>query len=170
MNYSFIQARRKHLISQEMWLVIFFFGMTLLMLVATYLFLLYKSHNYITSIDNSKNEIVELKEVIEDLKIKVLFIQKEHHFAQEVYTENLVLQESVKNLLDLVPDRITLSKAELLHNALILHGITPTKDLYQFMLHAPLRSIFNRTYSSFYPMQNGWYSFVSTNYLDEDAI
>ena len=40
------------------------------------------------------------------------------------------------------------------------------------MLQAPLRSIFHRTYSSFYPADNGWIRFVSTNYVDteEDLI
>jgi hypothetical protein len=36
------------------------------------------------------------------------------------------------------------------------------------MLQAPLRSLFHRTYTSFYPAQNGWYNFVSTNYLEEE--
>jgi len=55
-----------------------------------------------------------------------------------------------------------------MENALILHGITPNKDVYNFMLQAPLRSIFHRTYSSFYPAQNGWLRFVSTNYIDNE--
>jgi hypothetical protein len=38
------------------------------------------------------------------------------------------------------------------------------------MLQAPLRSIFHRTYSSFYPAPNGWLKFVSTNYIDEDEL
>jgi hypothetical protein len=37
------------------------------------------------------------------------------------------------------------------------------------MLEAPLRSIFHRTYTSFYPIENGWYRFVSTNYLDDES-
>jgi len=38
------------------------------------------------------------------------------------------------------------------------------------MLHAPLRSIFNRTYTSYYPAENGWYRFVYSNYLDEETV
>ena len=75
------------------------------------------------------------------------------------------------NMFDLVPHRITLSEANLLEDGLILYGITPNKDVYNFMLQAPLRSIFHRTYSSFYPAENGWIRFVSTNYIDkEDEI
>ena len=71
-------------------------------------------------------------------------------------------------MFDLVPSRITLSEAKLLENGLILYGITPNKDVYNFMLQAPLRSIFHKTYSSFYPAQNGWLRFVSTNYADKE--
>jgi hypothetical protein len=38
------------------------------------------------------------------------------------------------------------------------------------MLNAPLRSIFHKTYSSFYPADGGWLRFVSTNYMDEDEF
>jgi hypothetical protein len=57
-----------------------------------------------------------------------------------------------------------------MQNALILNGVTPNKDVYNFMLQAPLRSIFHKTYSSFYPAQNGWLNFVSTNYLEEEVF
>jgi hypothetical protein len=80
----------------------------------------------------------------------------------------MVLKDSIANLFDLVPERITLSKAKLLKNGLVLQGITPTKDVYNFMLQAPLRSIFQKTYSSFYPASNGWLYFVSKNYMDEE--
>jgi hypothetical protein len=79
-----------------------------------------------------------------------------------------VLKDSIANLFDLVPERITLSRAELLQNGLILYGVTPNKDVYNFMLQAPLRSIFQKTYTSFYPSENGWLHFVSTNYINED--
>jgi hypothetical protein len=83
-------------------------------------------------------------------------------------TDNTVMKESIRNLFDLVPDTITLSRAELDEKSLVLYGMTPNKETYEYILHAPLRSIFNRTYSSFYPIENGWYRFVSTNYLDDD--
>jgi hypothetical protein len=38
------------------------------------------------------------------------------------------------------------------------------------MLQAPLRSIFHKTYSSFYPHDNGWLEFVSTNYIEEEML
>ena len=36
------------------------------------------------------------------------------------------------------------------------------------MLYAPLKSIFHKTYTSFYPLENGWFRFVSTNYMETE--
>jgi len=94
-------------------------------------------------------------------------IIKKEIFSENVFTSNSIMKDSIINLFDLVPNSITLKKAKLLENGLILYGITPNEDVYNFMLAAPLKSIFNRSYSSFFPVQNGWLSFVSTNYVDE---
>ena len=104
------------------------------------------------------------------MKKQIAFIEKQKALSEKVYTKNLLLKDSISNLFDLVPERITLSKAELLHNGLILYGITPNRDVYNFMLQAPLRSIFHKTYSSFYPVKNGWLRFVSTNYIESEEF
>jgi hypothetical protein len=104
-----------------------------------------------------------VKEMQEQTKILI----KKRMFSENIFTENNVMKDSIVNLFDLVPNRITLSKVKLLEKGLILHGITPNEDVYNFMLGAPLKSIFNRSYSSFYPSKNGWLRFVSTNYIDE---
>ena len=170
MRYSFIKARRKHLLSPEMRLVLFFFGITLFMIVGTYGFLAYKTYDFESEIVRVDAQSSELNVTIAQLNAQIAFIETESSRAEQVFTSNTVLKESIKNLFDLVPDRIILSQAELENNALVLYGVTPNKEVYEFMLHAPLRSIFHRTYSSFYPMENGWYRFVSTNYLDEEVV
>jgi hypothetical protein len=98
----------------------------------------------------------------------IAFIKIEQRHAEGVYTENTVLKESIHNLFDLVPEKITLSQALLKEDELILYGVTPSKEVYEFLLQAPLRSIFHRSYTSYYAMPNGWYSFVSKNYLDRE--
>lgn len=170
MHRSFTKARPKHLISLEMRLVFFFFGVTFLMLGSTYLFLLYKSHAFKSDIVEIAAKTAELKSAIVMMDDKMAFIQDESRRAEQIFTANTVLEESIRNLFDLVPERIVLSKADLTKDSLILYGITPNKEVYDFLLHAPLRSIFHRTYSSFYPIEDGWYRFVSTNYLDEEEL
>jgi hypothetical protein len=170
MKYSYIKPRHKTAITSEIKLMITFFSMTFIMLTLTYGFLLYKDYSFV----NDKNEVItstnNLSAQIDRMKEQIAFIEKQNLLSQKVYTKNTVLKDSITNLFDLVPQRIVLSEATLLRNGLILYGITPNKDVYNFMLQAPLHSIFHRSYSSFYPAKNGWLRFVSTNYIDEEEL
>jgi hypothetical protein len=170
MKYSYIKPRSKTAITPELKLLITFFSMTFFMLTLTYGFLLYKDYRF----KEDKSSVIEatnsLSTQIETMKEQIKFIEKQSLLSQKIYTQNTVLKDSITNLFDLVPERITLSEATLLENGLILYGITPNKDVYNFMLQAPLRSIFHRTYSSFYPAKNGWLRFVSTNYVDDKEL
>lgn len=170
MRLSYIEPRKKSAISHEVILMLTFFSITILMLALTYMFLVYKNLSFTNAIAATIDKRSQLEKNVADMKSQIAFIQKQKQFAQGILTHNSVLKDSITNLFDLIPERITLSEAKLLHNGLILYGITPNKDVYNFMLHAPLRSIFNRTYSSFYPAGNGWLRFVSTNYSDEENL
>lgn len=167
MRFSFTKARPKKLVSNELKLVMFFFGVTLFMLLSTYALLAYKTYSFSQAITAYDNKAFELNATIATMNAQIAFIEKEAALSEKVMTSNVVLKESIKNLFDLVPERITLSRAELKKDSLVLYGVTPNKEIYEFMLQAPLRSIFHKTYSSFYPLENGWYRFVSTNFLDE---
>lgn len=168
MRYSYTKPRKKTPLTPELKLVMSFFSITLIMLFSTYLFLVYKEYSF----QNDKLETIEvrigLQDDIEDMKNKIAYIQKQNDLSERIFTQNSVLKDSITNLFDLVPERITLSEAKLLKNGLVLYGVTPNKDVYNFMLQAPLRSIFHKTYSSFYPAQNGWLHFVSTNYIETE--
>ncbi|MEA3228212.1 MAG: hypothetical protein U9P38_03975 [Campylobacterota bacterium] len=166
MKYSFIQPRVKSAFTPEMKLLLSFFSMTIFMLVSTYLFLIYKDYSFAEekSTISQKRDALDLS--ISRSKEEVQYIQSEINLSEEIYKHNSVLKESISNLFDLIPSKITLSEARLLENGLILYGITPNKDVYNFMLQAPLRSIFHKTYTSFYPVEDGWIRFVSTNYVE----
>jgi len=168
MKYSYIKPRKKSAITADIKLTLTFFSISILMLFLTYAFLLYKSYSFHKDVISINTKKTMLSSSIEEMKSRILFIEKEDVIASRVKTQNAVLKDSITNLFDLVPERITLSTAQILKNSLVLKGITPNKDVYNFMLQAPLRSIFNRTYSSFYPAGNGWLYFVSTNYTDEE--
>ena len=168
MRYSYINSRKKTAFTAEMQLLFTFFTITLLMLILTYSFLVYKNYRFSQDKIELNQKEITLNISIQDLKKRITFVEQQNTLAEMVHTKNVVLKDSIRNLFDLVPQRITLSKASLLENGLILHGITPNKDVYNFMLQAPLRSIFHRTYSSFYPAGNGWLRFVSTNYIDKE--
>lgn len=168
MKHSFISPRPKRIISGELRLVLFFFMVTIVMLVGTYLFLGYKTLHFSHERKLVAQKEVSLKRSIATMEEQIKTIDAEVKIAEQVTTGNTVMKESIRNLFDLVPDEITLDRAELDVSSLVLYGTTPNKDTYEYMLHAPLRSIFHRTYTSFYPIENGWYRFVSSNYLDDE--
>jgi len=170
MKHSLIAPRSKRLITSEIRLVLFFFTFSIAMVAGTYLFLWYKTYDYIQNKSLVAQKIVSLETDNIKLQEEIKLIETEAKKAEQISTENTVLKESIRNLFDLIPDGITLSKAELDRKSLILYGTTPNKEIYEYMLHAPLKSIFNRTYSSFYPIENGWYRFVSSNYLDDEEM
>lgn len=166
MQYSFIKPRTKRIVSQEFKLLFFFFSITIMMLFSSYAFLKVKSIMYDNTMEDLRNKSITLKKNIVTMHEDIAYIKLQHRHAEGIYTENSVLKESIHNLFDLVPEKITLSQALLKEDELVLYGITPSKEVYEFLLQAPLRSIFHRSYTSYYPMPNGWYSFVSKNYLD----
>lgn len=168
MRYSFIKPRQKNIISPEFKLLFFFFTITIGMLFMSYSYLKVKTLMYNSSIEERLTKGETLRSNIVSMHDEIAFIEVQKQHAEGVYTSNTVLKESIHNLFDLVPEKITLSQALLKENELELYGVTPSKEVYEFLLLAPLRSIFHRSYTSYYAMPNGWYSFVSKNYLDRE--
>jgi hypothetical protein len=166
--YSYIKPKKKTPLTQEVILIVSFFSISFLMLFTTYGFLAYKDYKFEKDMNQIENKKQELKISINNLQDRIKFIEQESNLANKIYTTNSVLKDSISNLFDLVPERITLSKAQILKNGLILFGITPNKEIYEYMLEAPLRSIFAKNHTSFYQLENGWLRFVSTNYLDNN--
>lgn len=170
MKYSYITPRNKSALTQEVQLILSFFTVSIAMLFFTYIFLVYKNYSFKSDKQAASISRANLEVSLNKIKDDIILIEKQKMISEKVYTKNNVLKDSITNLFDLVPARITLSEARLLKNGLILYGITPNKDVYNFMLQAPLRSIFHRTYSSFYQTKNGWIRFVSTNYINDEEL
>ena len=169
-TYSFTPARIKYFLSQEIRLVLFFFTMTLFVLFSTYFILLYKTNSFTQKKQVYTKSAYDLNVSIVKQSHAVEYIYAQAALSENIYTKNSIVKDSIHNLFDLVPDKIVLSSVELGRYSLIMYGRTPTKDMYNFRLHAPLRSLFHESYSSFYPAKNGWYFFVSKNYLHKDDM
>lgn len=167
MRYSYIRPKRKSVFTEEMQLMFLFFSITVCMLFLTYGFLLFKDYRYGVQKEEMQTQKEQINLEIEEMKTQITFMKQKQALGEKIFTQNSILKDSITNLFDLIPERITISEAKLLKNGLIFYGITPNKDVYNFMLQAPLRSIFHETYSSFYPYENGWLRFVSTNYIEE---
>jgi len=162
-SYSFILPRKKYLFSTFSKIWIFFIFFISFLLVAFGIFLLVKIAIYKkdTLKINSQRVILDKKINQKDDYMEYLLRQKS--LGEEIFSSNTLLKDSMKNLFDLVPDQITLSKVIIKKDSLIIYGKTPTKDSFNFLLSAPLKSIFSTSNTMFYLTSGGWYNFVSTN-------
>ena len=98
MKYSYIKPRKKSLFTPEIQLLAVFFGITIFMLLSTYLFLLFKDYRF----TQDKIDIIELREEtareIEIIEEKIIFIQEEQVLSESVFTKNTVLKDSISNV------------------------------------------------------------------------
>lgn len=162
-RYSFIEPRPKPLVSAFSKIWILFISFVSLLLILFGFFLLYKIHSYKIDTVKTKNDRVMLEKEIDKKDDYIEYLLRQKSLGEEIYTRNTLLKNSIKNLFDLVPDEITLDRVIIKKDSLIIYGKTPTKDTFNFLLAAPLKSIFNTSNTMFYLSANGWYNFVSTN-------
>jgi len=127
MRYSYTKHRRKSAFTEDMQLLLIFFTITLLMLLLTYVFLLFKDYKFDEAKKNFTQKKVDLNISIYNMKKEITFIEKQSILAETIHTKNAVLKDSISNLFDLVPQRITLSEATLLENGLIQMELHRTK-------------------------------------------
>jgi len=163
--YSFTKPKKKPLFKEDTKLWLVFITVSVFLYVSFSAFLLIKAYFYNKSTQEMNKEIVLLKQKIIKLNLEKENILLQKSLYENIITKNSVIKESVKNLLDLVPDPITLTKFMLSNNKLIIYGITPTKDVFNLLMLPPLESIFEETKTYFYQMPNGWYRFKSINTL-----
>ncbi|MBP9566115.1 MAG: hypothetical protein KBE02_02395 [Sulfurospirillum sp.] len=168
---SFIAPRPKPFLSlfSKMWIV-FIALMSLFMLMFNF-YIVFEMRSFKQGmIDLTKErEMLEVKIDENDAMIGSILRQKA--LAEDIFSNNTLLKDSMNNLFDLVPDQITLKKVEMERNSLILYGISPTQDAFNFLLAAPLKSIFHTSQTTFYLTKAGWYNFVSINkIMSEDEI
>jgi hypothetical protein len=166
--YSFTKPKPKPLFKEDtkLWLIFIFISFSLYLLFA--LFLGIKVYLFKKDIKNYQNQILTLNKQLKDIENQKNFILKEKTLYEDIMVKNTLLKQSIKNLLDLIPDPITLNSCTFDKNKLIIYGITPSKDIYNLLMLPPLESIFTQTHTYFYLMPNGWYRFKSENYLKSE--
>jgi cell division protein FtsL len=160
---SFIVARKKYLFTMftKVWIV--FIASIFILLNVFNIFVVYKNHDFKVSAKELDSTRALLETNIDSIDEKIGFVLRQKAVAEEIYANNIILKDSMKNLFDLVPDQITLNKVIMEKDSLIIYGVTPTRDAYDFLLAAPLKSIFHTSNTIFYLTDKGWYNFVSTN-------
>jgi len=165
--YSFTTPKPKPLIKEDTKLWLVFIVISVVLYISFALFLEIKTVLYNKDIESFNKEIITLKQKIVKIDSQKEFIYRQKTLYEDIMVKNSLMKDSIKNLLDLIPDPVTLSSISFDKNKLIIYGITPTQDIYNMLMLPPLESIFTETKTYFYQMSNGWYKFKSENYLKE---
>jgi len=165
--YSFTTPKQKPLIKEDTKLWLIFIGISIVLYISFALFLEMKTTLYNSDTDSFNQEIISLKQKLSKINEEKQFIYKQKTLYEDIMVKNSLMKDSIKNLLDLIPDPITLSSISFDKNKLIIYGITPTQDIYNMLMLPPLESIFTQTKTYFYQTKSGWYKFKSENYLKE---
>ena len=168
LKYSYIESRKKTVISAEVALVLSFFAVIFIFIIGVLLYLSFKIDMFNQSKVSLEHQISKIEYQTQEVKKDIDIINKSVVLSNKLEKRNIFVLTSVKNILELVPDKITLSKMKIEKSKLTIYGMTPTKDVYNLLMLAPLRSIFDKSYTSFYLQDNGWYKFVSYNSMDEN--
>ena len=163
MRYSFIQPGKKPALDSESRILAIFMGVTLALIVGFVLFLLFRKESMESQTRTMQRQTQQLQAKSRRYREEIARIERLAQKYETIQTNNTLLKESIQNLFDLVPDQITLTKAILDKDGLVLYGVTPSKDVYNYLLLAPLKTVFQRNVTTFYPLENGWWRFVSVN-------
>lgn len=168
-RYSFTAPRPKSIVSKLSKIWIFY---TILSVAIIYIGGIYLRIE--TNIFQSDTQITENNMDAQDEKISIINknteqLQYEINLEQINKNYNYELQNALSKLFDLIPDQITITQISLEEDKLILKGITPTREIYSFLLQAPLKSIFTTSRVDFFPLPNGWFNFTSISTLDKEV-
>ncbi|MCX2717174.1 hypothetical protein OQH61_05425 [Helicobacter sp. MIT 21-1697] len=163
MAYSFIRPKPKSIFKRytKIWFVY-----SILAVVCIYGFAKVLEKQIVAKI----NEQTHIEENIQNIKLKTIVIKDyierldyEITMGENIQTQNKMLKDGLSNLLKLIPDQITAKSIELNYNSLVMKGLTPSKEVYKFLLEAPLRAVFTQVRVEFYPLVSGWFNFVAVS-------
>ena len=166
-DYSFKPFKQKNILfpDTKIWISFFLFSIILLI---SFNFLIHQKINesYILMSEN-KLYVKNLEDNQFLMKAEMEDVEFKKNFTEKIYSHNVILKDSIKNIFDLVPERITLMELVMRKQSLTMKGLTPTKDMYKFLLEVPLKSIFDRSRVNFYLTKNNQYRFTSENMYKE---
>ncbi len=167
-SYSFIEPREKRVLSPEVGLVLSFFSVLFIFIIGVILYLSFKIDMFNDLKESYEHQISQIDYQTSIVNEDIERISEGVKTSEILKERNLFFLSAIHNILQLVPDKITLSKIDMREDELIIYGKTPTKDIYNLLMLAPLKSIFDKSFTSFYLLDNGWYKFVSYNSMDDN--
>ncbi len=121
----------------------------------------YKNSLLQSQIVEIQNEKISLQKNIEELTKKIALLKSIVPIVQDIKSSNSLIKSNIKNIFELVPDKIVLKRAEFNKKSLVLEGFTPSKREY-FKLEKSLKSFYQIRDVKF-EKKSGKYLFLSIN-------
>jgi len=170
MKLSFIKARQKRIIQNDtkVWGAILVTIITVLLSANIYVSIeASNTSRKKIEIDAQKTKLEAdtklLNSNIDTLKSNLVIINS-------IYKRNDITRDSIKNVLEVIPEDIFISRMENSTNSLKIYGYTPTKEIYYYLMSPPLVSIFDKSGVVFTPRAGGGFSFISMNILEHERL
>lgn len=164
MALSFTRPKIKHIfakITKVWWL---YFALTAVVLVGFYMFLFQEISSSVKRTQNYRDDQKNLQRDIADINTYFERLIYEATLVNQRIDKNNIRRDKIYDLLELIPDKITLHFIEINETTLTLKGVTPSKEFFYFALQDPLKANFGRSNVSFYALSNGWYEFISISH------
>lgn len=163
MHYSFVPPLSKPIFSPitKSWILCFFVSGAIIVGI---LFLLnFQTQAFIDQSNAIDTKIDNQAQIKDNLTNNLDYLNTQLDEIQTIQQENTALIGAIENIFGLIPDQITINTISLTENELTIKGITPSKELYIFLLESPLRAIFTESKVDFFVLPSGWYNFVSVS-------
>jgi hypothetical protein len=170
MKLSFIKSRQKRIIQNDtkVWVAILVTIITILISANVYISIEASSTlRKKIELDNQKSKLeIDTKLLntnIDTLKANLVIINA-------IHKKNDITKDSIKNVLEIIPEDIFISRMESTSNSLRIYGYTPTKEIYYYLMSPPLVSIFDKSGVIFTPKAGGGFGFISMNVLEHERL
>lgn len=169
MALNFIYPKKKHIFNQVTKIWWMYIGITSVILFFCFGYLSLDIVRTQRMIENYKKEQIELQTKIKAADNYFERLNYESDLSYLRLDTNDIRREKLQNILNLIPDKITIDSIELSENTLIIKGITPSREFFYFGLHASLKANFGKSSVNFYGLSNGWQQFVSISYTQNTS-
>ncbi|RAX54955.1 hypothetical protein CCY99_02090 [Helicobacter sp. 16-1353] len=168
MRYSFTSPLPKSIISRLTKIWIFYIILSVMIVYLSGLYLNIERNTLRSNMEIAESNINTQDEQIAKIQADINRLQYELNLDNTNKFYNSELKSALLKLFELIPNQITITQISLEEKRLVLKGITPSREIYSFLLQAPLKSIFTTSRVDFFPLPNGWYNFTSISVLKEE--
>lgn len=165
MTYSFTKPKIKPALSLFARIWTGFYVLAGAIILALYVYILSSYLFANAALERGKKTAATMSAQSEQNDAAYELLSTRLELALRLNDENEKIKLVIKNIFDFVLNSGSIKLEALMMDKdfLELRGITPTQEAFILLVQTPLKSIFDESNVSFYPLENGWFRFVNVN-------